>query len=125
MRSLLPHHLLFEFDISKLLLLPVVLNFFTLVLYWAHNGQNNRQEEHTIEDTEDNDEEIHSEIVKLENCTWSESQYNNTNELGSCNSYQNGASHFRKSMECTFFSGSTLSHEVHAQMVAEFDTKTE
>ena len=48
----------------------------------SNPGKHNRQEEETVESAEDDDHEIHAEVVQLEKSGWSEGEYKDTKELG-------------------------------------------
>ena len=93
------------------------------VLIWANKGKDSWQEHKAVESSEDDDEEVHSEIVELEKRGRSKCQNNDTDELGCCDSDKDGATHLTEGLDGSLLSCATLSHEVHTNVVAELYTK--
>lgn len=91
---------------------------------WSDKGQKDWKESEAVENSENDDEEVHTEVVKSEQGGWSESKHNNTKQFGRSNSSYNGTSHVIHCDHSSLPSCSLLSQEIHANMVAEFDTET-
>jgi len=114
--------LLFDF-LDASLVFEVLDNLF-FVLIWAHERKNGRQEHEAVESSEDDDEEVHSEIVELEKRGRSECQHNDADELGGSDSNKHGTSHLTEGLDGSLLSRATLSHEVHANVVAELHAES-
>ena len=91
----------------------------------SHPSENQRQEHQPVKKTEQDDEKLHSEVVKLEKSGWRKCENDNTDELGRCDTYQNRATHLLEGFLSSGFSITRLSHEIHANVVTELDTEAQ
>lgn len=94
------------------------------VLSWAHKRKNGWQEHKAVESSEDDNEKVHSEIVELEKRGRSKCQNNDTDELSGCDSDKYRTSHLTEGLDGSLLSCTTLSHEVHSNVVAELNTES-
>ena len=83
------------------------------------------QEAQTVEDSENDNEEVHAEVVKLEESSWGEGKHENTKELGRGNSNNDRAAHVVHGLHGANLSRSLLLEEIHADVVAELDTEAQ
>ena len=59
-------------------LVILILKDLDLVSRWSNEREHYRQEAKTIEDSENDNEEVHAEVIELEESRWGEGKHENT-----------------------------------------------
>ena len=104
------------------MVLVVIENFVDVGLR-ADEGEEHWQHHEAVEGTQNNDEEIHTEVVEFEKRGGGEGEDYDADELGEGDADEDGAAHFGEGSLGTLLARALLLHEIHSDMIAKLDPK--
>ena len=106
-------------------LVSIVLADQCFVRAGSANRKHDGQVAKSVEDADDDDEDVHAEVVQFEKGRWGESKHQHTQAFGGGDADHHRATHIVQGFHSSFLARACLLQEVHTDMVAELDTEAE
>lgn len=110
-------------DLVEQLLVLEAFDDLLLVFSRPDQTQNGWKEHEAVPHSEDDDEQVHSEVVQTEQGAWGEGKDDHADELGGGDTNQDGGAHLGQGCVGPLLPSSALLHEVHTNVITELHSK--